>query len=261
MPPIKMKAVYSLAAVLLVLYCAICLIFYVQQRRLLYLPTPESSPPGATAMRLPVAQATLKIWQLHPQATSALIYFGGNAEEVAGNLPDFDAAFPDRAIYLVNYRGYGGSTGSPSEAALVADAQAVFDWVRTRHEHIAVMGRSLGTGVASALAASRPVERLVLVTPFDSIVNVAGDHFRWLPVRWILKDRFDSLLRMASLRVPVLILVAEHDEVIFRQRSDALIAAVPAKNLRTVVVPQATHNDIESFPEYLPAIRDFFDGP
>jgi hypothetical protein len=255
-----MRTLVHITAVVLVAYCAICVMFYVQQRRMLYLPTPESDPPGAAAMRLPVPQATLKIWQLHPEAPSALIYFGGNAEEVAGNLSMFDTAFPDRAIYLVNYRGYGGSTGSPSEAALVADAEAVFDWVRARHQRIAVMGRSLGSGVASALAASRPVERLVLVTPFDSLVNVAGDHFSWLPVRWIVKDRFDSLARLARTSAPILVLVAEQDEVVFRARSDALIAAVPPTRLRTRTIPRATHNDIESFPEYLTALREFFDG-
>jgi pimeloyl-ACP methyl ester carboxylesterase len=173
------------------------------------------------------------------------------------NVADFAAAFPDRAVYLVNYRGYGGSTGRPSEAALLSDAVATYDWVAARHDRIAVVGRSLGSGVAVALAAQRPVDRLVLVTPFDSIANVAADHFPFFPVRWLLRDRYDSLQRIGEVRAPVLVLIAEHDEVVRRARSDALIAAIPADIRHTVLIRGATHNDISSFPAYWQTLQNF----
>ena len=238
-------------------YSFLCALLYLAQDRLLYLTTPDSPHPGAHTLRIERGAVTLKVWELHGAAQPALIYFGGNAEDVGANIPDFDAAFPERAVYLVNYRGYGGSSGRPSEAALTADAEAIYDSLRARHEPIAVIGRSLGSAVAVALAARRPVERLVLVTPFDSIANVAADHFSWLPVRHLVRDRYDSAGKIGQVRAPTLVVVAEHDEVVFRARSDALIAAVSPPLLHTLLVPGATHNDVSFYPVYFQSLREF----
>jgi pimeloyl-ACP methyl ester carboxylesterase len=246
--------------VLILAYGALCTLLYALQDWLIYHPTRDVSPPGAHAVLLKSNDAILKLWELHPQQPAAVLYFGGNAEDVSASLPDFAAAFPDRAVYLVNYRGYGGSTGRPSEGALIADAEAIFDWVAARHRRVAVIGRSLGSGIATALAASRPIERLVLVTPYDSIANVAAAHFPWFPVRWLLKDRYDSSRRVGEVRAPVLALVAERDEVVPRARSDALIAAIPARLRHAVVLTGATHNDISTYPAYLANLRDFLAG-
>jgi len=252
-----MRTLLTALALAVLAYGAICALLYLVQDRLLYLPHAEVTRRGATALRLECGGATLKIWELHPEQRAAVIYFGGNAEDVSANLADFDAALPDRAIYLVNYRGYGGSSGRPSESALIADAGSVYDWVRRRHDRIAVMGRSLGSGVATALATHRPIDRLILITPYDSIANVAADHFFWLPVRWLIKDRYDSLARMSRVHAPVLVIVAEHDEVILRPRSDALSAAIPSQLRRVVVVAGATHNDVSAFPGYLATLGEF----
>jgi len=254
------RALLYAGAVAAITYGGLCALLYLAQDRLMYLATPEVDRPGAQSLRLKSGTAALKLWELHPQQSSALIYFGGNAEDVSANLAQFAAAFPERAVYLVNYRGYGGSSGQPAEAALIADAQAIYDWLSLRHERIAVIGRSLGSGVAIALAASRPVERLALVTPFDSISNVAADHFFWLPVRSLLRDRYDSLARIGKVRAPLLLVVAEHDEVVARARSDALISAIPAALRQTVLIPGATHNDISDFPAYLRSLTEFLQG-
>jgi pimeloyl-ACP methyl ester carboxylesterase len=243
------------------IYAAVCVVLYLIQDRLLYYPSEELARPGARVQRLTLGDATLKIWELHPEARDALLYFGGNAERVGDNLPEFDAAFADRALYLVNYRGYDGSTGRPSEAALIADAERIFDWVAARHPHIAVIGRSLGSAVAVALASTRPVERLILVTPFDSIARVAADHFWWLPARWLVRDRYNSLSRMAHVAAPVLVVIAERDEVVARARTEALVAAIPPVNRHRLVFPGATHNDIGVFPEYLPSLKQFLGVP
>jgi len=255
-----MRTVLYAGLVVATTYGLLCVLLYLTQNRFLYLPTPELTRPGARSVRLELSGAALKLWELHPQEQPALLYFGGNAEDVGANLTDFDAAFPGRAVYLVNYRGYGGSSGRPSEAALISDAIAIFDWVSARHGRVAVVGRSLGSGVAVALAAERPVERLILVTPYDSIAAVAADHFSWLPVRWLIRDRYDSLLRIGKVQAPVLVLVAEHDEVVFRARSEALIAALPAVIRHTIVIAGATHNDISWFPLYLRSLREFIEG-
>ena len=122
---------------------------------------------------------------------------------------------------------------------------------------IAVVGRSLGSGVAVALAARRPVERLILVTPFDSIAGVAADHFPWLPVRALLRDRYDSLGRIGAVHAPTLVVVAEHDEVVYRARSDALIAAIAPPLRHTVLVAGATHNDVSLYPIFLQSLSAF----
>jgi uncharacterized protein len=246
------------AAILAVLiYGVLCALLYLLQSRLLYLPTGEVALHGVRFLRLQHQDASLKIWELHPDAPAALLYFGGNAEDVAASAADFAAALPDRAVYLVNYRGYGGSTGRPSEAALLSDATAVYDWVAAHHDRVAVVGRSLGSGVAVALGAQRPLERLVLITPYDSIASVAADHFSFFPVRWLLRDQYDSLRRIGQVHAPVLALIAERDEVVLRPRSDALIAAIPAGLRHALVIPEATHNDISSFPAYWQSLRNF----
>ena len=251
-----MKTVVLICA-LFGIYTVICAFLYVIQDRLLYFPPGELDQPGAHALRLTCGDATLRIWELHPEAHDALIYFGGNGERVGANLPDFDAAFPDRAVYLVNYRGFDGSTGRPSESALISDAQCIYDWAAARHPRIVAIGRSLGSAVATALAASRPIERLILVTPFDSIANVAANSLPWVPVRWLLRDHFDSAARIVKVTLPVLIIVAEHDEVISRRRSDALIAATPPGARQVVVIAGAMHNDIHLSPVYLPTLKGF----
>lgn len=245
---------------ILVAACALLCACSVAENHLLYFPTPEVARPGVHALHIECAGATLKVWELHAEREAALLYFGGNAEDVSANLGDFDTAFADRAVYLVNYRGYGGSTGRPSEAALTLDAAVVYDWVRARHSRVAVIGRSLGSGVAVALASERPVERLVLVTPFDSIAKVAADHFRPLPVGLLVRDRYDSERRIGRVSAPILVIVAEHDEVVFRARSDALIAAITPSLRRTLLLPGATHNDVSSSPLYYPSLREFLQG-
>jgi uncharacterized protein len=254
------KIIISFGAIALIGYVAVCAVMYSAQDKLLYFPSPEHDRPGFHALRLKSGDATLKVWELHSEAGPGLVYFGGQGEDLAEDLRDFDGAFPDRAIYLVNYRGYGGSTGQPREVALVADAENVYDWVAAHHDHIVAMGRSLGTGVATALASSRPVAGLVLITPYDSIANVAADRYPWLPVHLLIKDPYDSRARIGHVKAPVLVLVAERDESVLRPRTDALIVAIPAGLAHVVVVPTATHNDIEEFPEYWPSLRAFMAG-
>jgi pimeloyl-ACP methyl ester carboxylesterase len=242
----------------LLAYLALCALMYFGQRSQIYFPVRESDPPGAAAIRLAMADgANLKIWVVPRPGPHALVYFGGNAEDVAGNLPAFASAFPAHSLYLVNYRGYGGSGGVPSESALLADAAALFDYLRPRHPQISVMGRSLGSGVAVHLASVRDVHRLVLVTPYDSLVNVASEHFRYLPVGWLMRDRYESAKRVPAVRAPTLVVVAGADEIIPRQRSEALVAAFPAAQVRSELLPGATHNGLDQMPQYLERVEEF----
>jgi pimeloyl-ACP methyl ester carboxylesterase len=247
----------------IVAYAVLCGSVYLGQHRIVYLDWVIPFKPrvtelaGARELRFSCGEASLRIWTLHQELRPALLYFGGSAEDVTINLASFDGLFPNRAVYLVSYRGYPGSTGRPSEGRLIGDAEKIFDWVAARHERIAVAGKSLGTGVATALAARRHVEKLVLITPFDSLANVAADCLPFLPARWLLKDGYDSVRRISQVRSPVLVVVAEKDGLVLRPRTDALIAAVPADCRHVRVIHGAAHTNIRRFSEYGRSLQEF----
>lgn len=251
------RAGLVLIAIALVVYAALCGALYVLQRSLMYFPTPEARSTRAEALSIETSGAVLKVWRVPGASDRALIYFGGNAEDVAANIAPFAAALPNTAIYLVNYRGYGGSTGAPSEAALLADAELVFDRVRAEHEHVAVLGRSLGGGVAVHLAAVRDVSKLALVTPFDSVVSVARRALPFVPVSWLLEDRFDSITKAPRVRAPVLVLLAELDRVIPRAHSEQLVAAFAPGQVEVRTIAGTDHDSISAVPEYSRALASF----
>jgi len=252
-------------ATLLLAYLCVCLLLYIAQRSQIYFRTPPATRPGVPVLWVDSGSARLKLWVVGPRADDpaapVLIYFGGNAEDVAGEIEPFGAAFAQRAVYLVNYRGYGGSTGSPSERGLYADAEAVFDAVRRRHPDgaIAVLGRSLGSGVAVHLAAARAVERLVLVTPYDSLVAVAREHVPWLPVGLLMRDRFAAAqtVRSGAVHAPALIVIADDDEIVPARRSTALAHAFPPQQVEVLRIAGAAHNSIDLFPQYLQTVAAF----
>lgn len=186
----------------------------------------------------------------------AVVYFGGNAEDVSLNLPDFRAAFPGQALFLMHYRGYGGSAGSPSEEGLFADGVALLDSVLAAHRRVTLIGRSLGSGVAVRLAAARPVSRLVLVTPYDSILGVAQERFAWFPVRWLLRDKYESWRYAPSISAPVLLLAAEHDEVISRASTELLRTRFRLGNAEYLVIPDTGHNTISQSATYWKRLRE-----
>jgi len=197
------------------------------------------------------ADATLEITTRLRQRPDAVVYFGGNAEDVSLSLDELETAFPDHDLYLMHYRGYGGSSGRPTEAALFADALALFDLVRRDHARIVVVGRSLGSGVATYLSSRRPVSRLVLVAPFDSVLELAARSFWFVPVRWLLRDKFESVKYAPDITAPTTIIAAEHDVEIPRRHTDALLQSFRPGVATVRVVAGAGHNTIGSSPEYV----------
>jgi pimeloyl-ACP methyl ester carboxylesterase len=235
------------------------LIFYRQ-------PLPEARR-ADVAKRFPAVQEVflqakdgtrLQAW--HAKAgLPLLIYFGGNAEEPSWMLEELRNA-PGASWLVVSYRGYGLSGGSPGEAALVSDALQWFDYAMTLPgadpKRTFAFGRSLGSGVAVALAAERPLAGLVLVAPYDSLAAVAKRYYWYLPVDLLLKHRFDSIARAPSLQQPLLCLVAEHDSVIPPAHADMLYAAWGGAKQK-VVLASAGHNNTDDDPQFWPAIRKF----
>jgi pimeloyl-ACP methyl ester carboxylesterase len=242
----------SVALLALVIYAGLCIYIYNIQRSLLYFPVPESEHLGAVALHMEAEGERLKLWKLGREdpGAPAIIYFGGNAEDVALNIPSFSEWLEDYTVYLVNYRGYGGSSGQPTEQGLFADALAVYDQLSGRHESVSLIGRSLGSGVAIYVSSKREIQRLVLITPYDSIENIARKLFPFLPIKLLLRDKFQSVKRVKDIAAPVLILSAEFDEVIPRANTDALAAALAPEQTKMVVIKAAGHNNIGAYPEF-----------
>ncbi len=235
-----MRIVLSLLLLVLAVYVAICALVFLRQRSMIYYPQAFD---GGTVLALG-GDARVGV-TLHEQpGPSAVIYFGGNAEAVGYSLPELQAAFPGQALYLMHYRGYGATPGEPTEAGLFADAQALYEHVRAQHPQVTVVGRSLGSGIATRLASMKAVDRLVLVTPYDSMAGAASHHFPWLPVRLLLRDRYDSASYAPKVNAPTTILAAERDEVIPRASSEALYRSFRPGLATFRVVPGVGHNDI-----------------
>jgi pimeloyl-ACP methyl ester carboxylesterase len=245
-----MRTMTAFLATLLSAYLAVCLLLYVFQRRLLFFPTAEVDLSGTESRFVDTGDATVKVWVVNPGRAKALIYFGGNAENVAYDVDDFRAIFHDRTLYLVNYRGYGGSSGTPDEAGLYRDALALYDRFAPAHEGVAVMGRSIGSAVAAELASKRETEKLILITPFDSAVSVARTLYPVFPMTLIVRDRYDAAARAAKITAPVLIVAAGSDEIIPPENTRALARAFPEGQLRFEILPGTGHNTLQLHPDY-----------
>lgn len=232
------------------LYTGLSGVLFVFQRSFIYFPQPRSNA-NAIVMQLPSSDGPVFVSTRPADGQDAIIYFGGNAEDVSMNLPDLSQAFPTQAIYLLHYPGYGGSAGRPSEKSIIAASFALFDAVHAKHPKIVVIGRSLGTGVAVQVAASRPVVRLVLVTPFDSLVDVAAAHYPIMPVRWLLLDKYDSWKYAPRVTAPTRIIVAGKDEIVPRATTEKLRTRFKPGIVSRIVIPNVGHNTISDDPEYL----------
>lgn len=254
-----LKSAASVLGIVLVIYLGAIALLYAKQRSLLYFPQFTREPVVEPDFSLEVDGATLRGWVVNPGQPRALLYFGGNAQDLSFGLDTVADWAPGHTVYLVAYRGFGRSTGEPSEAALVADAVALFDFAAARHDSVDVYGRSLGSGVAVQVADLRPVRRLALITPFDSVLRVGQALYPIAPLEWLLHDRFESHLRAPRLRMPTLVVIADRDEVIPPAHSEALVAAFPTPP-QVLRLPEARHADVQEFPEYAETLRRFFGG-
>jgi pimeloyl-ACP methyl ester carboxylesterase len=236
-------------------YLAGCGVIANMQRSLIYHPQPAVPVKGGDTLVVESGTERLLVTTREHDGKKAVIYFGGNAEQVELALPALSEAFPDRAIYLMHYRGYGGSTGQPTEEGLEADGLALFDSVSARHPLTSVIGRSLGTGIAIRVAAKRPAASLVLITPYYSIEDLAERQFPFLPVRWILLDKYESWRIAPLVHAPTLVVEAEDDEVIPRASTEALLGRFGPGVARLQVLSGTGHNTISMSPLYVESLK------
>lgn len=239
----------------IVVYAAACLALFLLQRSFIYFPPAEALVQAPHVSIMTVPGAVVKISERPNAGNKALIYLGGNAEDVSMSLPELDAAFPDHALHVLHYRGYTGSTGKPSEQALVADALQLFDRVAASHAEVVLVGRSLGSGIALQVASRRPVHKLVLVTPFDGLAALAARQFPFFPVRWLLRDQYDSVRHAPLVKAPTLVLAAGQDEIIPAQSTARLLAHFPPGVATRQVIAGAGHNSISDSAAYTQALR------
>ena len=258
-----------LASIIAVAYLAICGFIYLRQDSLIFFPRGNDAELAAQwrSRRVEIASANGVIegwWADNASASTqvTLLYFGGNAEDVL-HTASVAERLNARRMLFTNYRGYGASPGHPSQSALYADGLAVYDYAVQQDnlaaKPIVVMGRSLGSGVATWIAAHRPVHRTVLVTPYDSLVAVAQRHYFFLPVRLLLKHRFASDALAGRITTPALIVAAGQDEIIPPVHAQRLADAWAGPK-RIHVLSPAGHNDIEQHPSYYPLINEFLSG-
>jgi uncharacterized protein len=242
---------------------------WLAQERMIFLPQPGAAtaplPARATPLTVTAPDGTaLRGWIARGTDVPAptLIYFGGNAEEVSWTVAD--ARWPrEWTIVALNYRGYGASEGKPGERELKADGLAIFDHIAAAEgidaNPIVVFGRSLGTGVATHVAASRPVAGAVVVSPYDSLVAVGAVHYPWLPVSLLLRHRFDAVADAARCRMPLLAIVGEDDTIIPPERSRALYDAWAGPKT-WYVVRNGDHNTLGATREFWVEIDRFLDA-
>ena len=261
----------SLVSVAVLAYGLLCLLVFLFQRSFIYFPlrwdeqTASRANPGYEEVRIYTSDGeTLHGWLLRRDgAPWTVVIFHGNA----GNLEGHEAVMvPFRAldlqVLLFDYRGYGLSTGKPTQGGLLRDGEAVVSYVERNLGvplgRIVYFGNSLGTGVAVLLAVTRPPGRLILESAYDSLASVARRHYPFLPVGLLLRDRFDAGSVIGDLRSPILFFHPAEDEIIPVACGRALFEKAREPK-RFVTIPGARHNDPPaSFPPlYLDAIREF----
>lgn len=259
-----MRLLLTTGAVVVGLYAALLALLWFAQERLIFLPT-RSDP------ALPIVQdsdvherfvdvpgARLSLLELRrPEPTGVVFFLHGNAGNLQSWFVDID--FYRRVNYdlvMLDYRGYGKSSGRiESEAQLHADVQAVWQQVapRYRGRKVVVYGRSLGTGLAATLAAAIEPDLTVLVSPYESLLALAREHYPWVPSAMIRYPmRTDAVI--GRIRSPVLLVHGEHDDLIPLHHSRALLTHAP--RARLAVVDGAGHNDLQAFQLYRQVVAD-----
>jgi hypothetical protein len=255
---IKLLASVLLLAALA--YLAIAAALYFGQTSIFFpariVPRAGPLPPGAERVEL-TAPDGVRLEGVHipaarPGADDALVLgFAGNASNAAGIAEFLAYIYPEHPVVAFHYRGYQPSGGAPSAAALLEDAPLLLDFARARlrPKRVVVVGISIGSGVASGLAARRSIDGLILVTPFDSLEAVAHERFPWLPVPLLIRHKLPSAEFLRGSPVPVAIVAAQYDGVVPPLRTAALAAAI-GNLVHNVTIPGTEHNDIASHPAF-----------
>jgi uncharacterized protein len=213
------------AVIAFCLYAGLAAMIYLAQRSLMYFPdrvhvTPaEAGLPEAEEVPLTASDGVrISAWHVPPRDNKPIIvYFHGNGGSLRFRVPRFRKLIDDGiGLVALEYRGYGDSAGSPSEQGLIADGQAAYRFAAAHYpaQQLVLWGESLGSGIAVAVAAERPVGRVILEAPFTSAVGLGAEHYWYLPVRILMKDQFHSDTRIAKVTAPLMLMHGVHDRIV-----------------------------------------------
>lgn len=246
-------------------YGAIVILVYLFQTKLLFFPGPVQSSTMVIDIfsdnEINIIHNNVKLhgWYIRPEKPKTIFYYGGNAEELSLNLTDFET-IDEYGIVLINYRGYGNSEGSPGQDEIYSDALYIFDYIQKKYhgheQEVILIGRSLGSGVATYVASQRDVNKLILITAYDSITEIAKKHYPFLPVNLMVKHPFNSKEHIKYVKIPTLILSAEHDKIIPFNNTKNLIENFPGK-ATSVIIGGTDHNTIQMSQKYWDSINSF----
>ncbi len=255
------RSIKRMVTTALLVYLGFGAYLYAFQRNILYFPSAHYEVEHLAKLWLENEGEKLLVWAVNAGRSDAILYFGGNAEAVVHNAGEFASLFPDHTIYLVNYRGYGGSSGKPSEAAFYSDAVAVYDRIAARHDRVSAIGRSLGSGIGVHLATERKIDKLALITPYDSIAAVAQSKYPVYPIALMLKDRFDAVEKAPQVQAETLLLIAAEDRLIEPEHALRLGQALPPTQRRIHTLAGADHVSISEHADYARLLSAFIDSP
>jgi pimeloyl-ACP methyl ester carboxylesterase len=236
------KILYALLALFLFAYGLLFLNVYIGQSSILYAPTAEARP-KSTLLSWTLGDRTLGYAREVPQPRTVWLMLHGNAGQAEHRdyiVPLLDAT---DSLYVLEYPGFGLRSGTPSRESLNAAALEAYQHLRTQNPGtpICVIGESIGSGPACELArAPTPPDKIVLLTPFDTLANAASGHFRMLPIRYMLRDRWDNIAALRDYRGPVEIYGALEDTVVPYERAKALASAHPGATFHSLL---GGHND------------------
>jgi uncharacterized protein len=251
-----MTTLKSVIVTLVVCYAGLLALLFVAQRSLMYFPDRVRVEPaaagllGAQEVVLDTADGEKVVaWHVPPQqGKPVIVYFHGNGGALRIRISRFRALTEGgNGLVALSYRGYGGSTGRPTESGLLADGAAAYGFAVARYapSKVVLWGESLGTGVAVAIAAQHPVGGLVLEAPFTSAVDIAAAVYPFVPVRLLMRDQFRSDEKIGAVKAPILVMHGERDRVVpiaYGERLFAL-AREPKKFVR---FPQGGHDDLDT---------------
>ena len=250
-------------------YCIVAIALFFSQRYFIFFPRGISKSQEAGLSRFSPYEVNIKHngftlhgWFIKKNISPGhplIIYYGGNAEDVSQNLFDLKK-YGNHSLLLMNYRGYGKSTGHPGQASLFSDALFIFDHISKTYNipstDIILMGRSLGSGVATYVARQRQVKAVIFITPFDSLINIGKKLYPIFPVKLLLRHPFDSVKLAPEITVPMIAIIASQDQVIPNARSMNLVEHWGGES-HFVIINNAGHNTISNYPEYWYNIMSF----
>jgi fermentation-respiration switch protein FrsA (DUF1100 family) len=272
MPTVRRRALIA-AKILVVIYIALIVMLASFERWLVY-PAPPPSGADWVAADLPHDDVTfaaadgtmLHGWYVpHESPRAAVLFCHGNGEHVARLKPALQKLRDEMgvSVFAWDYRGYGKSEGKPTEKSLLADARAAQLWLAQREgirpEDIVLYGRSLGGAVAVGLAAEYPVRGMVLERTFADMVDTAAFHFPWLPVKWLMRNRYPSAERIAAYKGPLLMSHGTADRIVPFHMGKRLFDAATTPNKRFFMVEDGDHNGPQP-DDYYAALGEFLDS-